>query len=164
MIQRRRLVQMVSATLSLGRPLFSLAITALGFETLLFAGRLDDSYSRVYYPPYEVVPVIPWLPSLPPWLTYVFGATPAVCGLALLFTRTSQRAAMVAGGMMFLGAIFLNVPKYAAHLGDMSIRTEVFEPLSLASLAWLLRSKRNPTFPRTREPLSPRPILRRVRR
>jgi uncharacterized membrane protein len=122
--------------MSLGRTLFSLAMAALGVETVLYAGRFDYSYSRQRV--YEVVPVIPWLPSAVPWLTYLFGTALTLCGVALCIKPARRAAAMVAGSLMFLGAIFLDVPKYAAHLGDMSIRTEVFEPLALAALAWLL--------------------------
>jgi hypothetical protein len=45
---------------------------------------------------------------------------------------------MVVGSLMFLGAVLLDGPRYAANLNDMGVRTEVFEPLSLACLAWLL--------------------------
>ena len=81
MMERTRLVQMVKASLRLGRPLFSLATIVFGVETLLYAGLVDQTYSRKYDPPIEVVPVIPWLPSSLPWLANVFGPAFAALGV-----------------------------------------------------------------------------------
>jgi hypothetical protein len=39
--------------------------------------------------------------------------------------------------MLFVCALVLDVPKNAASIGSISLRTAVFEPLALASLAWL---------------------------
>jgi uncharacterized membrane protein len=60
------------------------------------------------------------------------------CGVALLSKRTVRTAALALGGLLFLCALILEVPKNAAHIGNISLRTTVFEPLALASLAWLL--------------------------
>ena len=122
-----------------GRTLFAIAIIGLGIETVLCAGRPDYSYSQAAV--YQVVPVVPWLPSSLVGLTYAFGAMLTACGIALFARSTLRTAAMTAGAMMFAGAMILDVPRYAARLGDMSVRTEVFEPLSLAALAWLLAGR-----------------------
>jgi hypothetical protein len=45
---------------------------------------------------------------------------------------------MALGGLLFVCAVVLDVPKNAANIGSISLRTTVFEPLALASLAWLL--------------------------
>jgi uncharacterized membrane protein len=113
--------------------LFSLAITALGIETLECARYADHSFG----PRYEVIPVLPWLPAIP-WLAYVFGTIWVACGVGLLFKRTERTAAMALGGLLFLCALVLDVPKNAARIGSISLRTIVFETLVLASLAWLL--------------------------
>lgn len=123
------------ALLGLGVPLFAFAIIALGIETLLcarFAG-----YDRNFGAAYKTIPVIPFLPQIP-WLAYAFGAILAVYGVGLLSKHTVRTAAMTVGSLMFLSAVFLDAPKYAANLGSMSVRTEVFEPTALAALAWLL--------------------------
>jgi hypothetical protein len=142
MTQKTRMVEMVDATLSIGHPAFSLATIGLGVTTILSAGLVDQSYSLPYQPPYQVIPVIPWLPTWLPWAAYLCGAILAACGVCFLFKATLRRATLVFGAIMFLGAIFLNLPKYSEHLGDMAMRTEVFEPLSLAALAWLLPGRK----------------------
>jgi hypothetical protein len=123
------------ALVSPGRAAFSLAMMALGTETLVCARYVFDS------PPFgtrhKVIPVIPWLPAIP-LLAYVFGAIWVVCGGGLLYKRTRRTAAMVLGSLLFLCALVLEVPKNAANPGDMSLRTGVFEPIALAALAWLL--------------------------
>jgi hypothetical protein len=118
--------------LRLGEVLFSLAIVALGTETIVCARYVGDSLG----PRYRVIPVLPWLPAIP-WLAYVFGVIIASCGLGLLSKRTARPSALVLGGLLFLCALILDLPKYAADVGNMSLRTTVFESLSLATLAWL---------------------------
>jgi uncharacterized membrane protein len=130
--------RVVSAILSLGRLVFVLAVIQLGLETLLCA-RFADSYSRQrFYNINGVVPVIPWLPSSLPWLIYAFGAALAVAGAAMLWNHTLRTGALAAGGLMSAGAILLNLPRYAERLGDIAIRTALFEPLAIAALAFLL--------------------------
>jgi len=60
------------------------------------------------------------------------------CGAGLLFTGTLRTAALVLGSLLFVCALVLEVPKNAVDIGNISLRTTVFEPLALASLAWLL--------------------------
>ncbi|MGH7836568.1 MAG: hypothetical protein ACREQC_01940, partial [Candidatus Binataceae bacterium] len=67
-----------------------------------------------------------------------FGAIWIICGVGLLSKRTVQTAAIALGSLLFLCTLILEVPKYAANLGNMSLRTGVFEPLAIAALAWLL--------------------------
>jgi uncharacterized membrane protein len=131
--ERTRLDRAAETPLSSGRALFSLAIIALGIETLVCARYVGHSLG----PQYEVIPVLPWLPAIP-WLAYLFGAIWVVCGVSLLSKRTLRTAAMALGGVLFLCAMILDMPKNAANLGSISLRTTVFEPLALASLAWLL--------------------------
>jgi hypothetical protein len=45
------------------------------------------------------------------------------------------------GGLFFLCTVLLEVPKYAAIPGDMVLRTRVFEPLAIATLACLLPAR-----------------------
>lgn len=120
---------------STGRAVFALAMMALGGETLVCARYVFDS--PPFGPRHKVIPVIPWLPAIP-WLAYAFGAIWVVCGAGLLSKRRVRTAAMVLGSLLFACAIILEVPKNVANIGSMSLRTGVFEPIALATLAWLL--------------------------
>jgi len=131
--ERTRLDQAADALLRPGRALFSLAIIALGIETLVCARYVGHSLG----PPYDVLPVLPWLPAIP-WLAYLFGVIWVACGVGLLSQPTVRTAAMALGSLLFLCALVLDVPKNAANISSISLRTVVFEPLALASLAWLL--------------------------
>jgi hypothetical protein len=117
----------------LGRAIFALAILGLGIETIVCARAV----SRSLGPQYQVIPVIPWLPAIP-WLAYLFGTILVLCALGLLSTRTIRAAAILLGGLLSVCTLILDVPKNLADIGNMSLRTGVFEPLSLACLAWLL--------------------------
>jgi len=117
----------------LSRLIFSLAIIALGIETLVCARYVGHSLG----PQYEVIPVLPWLPAIP-WLAVVFGAVWVACGAGLLSKRTMPAAALVLGSLLFLCALVLDAPKNAVDIGNISLRTTVLEPLTLAGLAWLL--------------------------
>jgi len=125
------------AALSLGRLVFSVAIIGLGIETIVCAQRVIFLYPLPSHPRFKAIPVLPFLPPLP-WLAYLFGAILVICGAGFLFKRTLRTSAMVAGSLMFLGAVVLNAPKNAAFPGSMGLRTLVFEPLAIAALAWLL--------------------------
>lgn len=130
-----RLERAADKLLGIGGTVFSLSIVALGVETLLYPRYAG--YDKEFGAPDKVIPVIPFLPEIP-WLVYAFGAILAACGVALLSKRTVRTAAMVVGSLMFLGGALLDAPKYVANLGNMNVRTEVFEPFALAALAWLL--------------------------
>ncbi len=135
-MERLRLHRVVDALLSPGRALFSLAIIGLGIETWICARYVGHSLGRRY----DVLPVLPWLPAIP-WLAYLFGAIWVACGVGLLSERTLRTAAMALSGLLFLCALILDVPKNAANIGNISLRTVVFETLALASLAWLLQGR-----------------------
>ncbi len=118
---------------SLGRVIFALAILGLGIETMVCARAVSRSLGTQY----QVIPVIPWLPAIP-WLGYLFGLVLVLCALGLLSTRTRRAAAMLLGALLFVCTMILDVPKNLADIGSIPLRTGVFEPLSLACLAWLL--------------------------
>ncbi|HEV2382804.1 MAG TPA: hypothetical protein VG206_23820 [Terriglobia bacterium] len=136
-LERTPLERAIDALLSPGRAIFALAIIGLGIETLACAHRVVFLYPQASNPRFKVIPVLPFLPPIP-WLAYLFGAILAICGAGLLVKRTLRMSAMVVGSLMFLGAVVLNAPKSAAIPGDMSLRTVAFEPLAIATLAWLL--------------------------
>jgi hypothetical protein len=123
----------MTAVLRHGVKLFSLAIIALGAETIVCAGGDSDSLG----PPYHVIPVLPWLPAIP-WLAYAFGSILVLCGASLLLTRLARLAGLALAGVLAFCALSLDLPKYALDLGNMSLRTTLFEPLSLAAIACLL--------------------------
>jgi uncharacterized membrane protein len=116
-----------------GQFVFSFAIAAVGVETLVCARVVSHTLGTQY----EVIPVIPWLPAIS-WLAYLFGAIWIFCAVGLLFIPIVRVAALTLGSLLFLCTLVLIVPKYAASLGSMGLRTVVFEPLAIASLAWLL--------------------------
>jgi uncharacterized membrane protein len=132
----------LNATLSSGRAIFALSIIALGVETFVVSRAGGHSLG----PQYNVLSVLPWLPAIP-WLAYVFGTIWTVCGLGLFFQRTVRSSALLLGTLLFLCTVILEVPKNAVDIGSISLRTIVFEPLSMACLAWLLPAPRSiPTF------------------
>jgi uncharacterized membrane protein len=135
-IERTPLDQATAALVRLGQFIFSFAIAALGVETLVCARDVSHTLGSQY----EVIPVIPWLPSIP-WLAWVFGAILIVCAVGLLFRRAMRTAALTLGSLLFLCAIVLVAPKYAADIGSVSLRTVVFEPLAIASMAWLFSGR-----------------------
>ena len=116
----------------IGVGVFAFAMVALGVETLISA----RDAAQVLGPQYNVIPVIPWLPAIS-WLAYLFGAVWVACGVGLLSRRTVRAAALTLGCMLLVCALVLDVPKNAANIGSISLRTAVFEPLALAGLAWL---------------------------
>jgi uncharacterized membrane protein len=135
-VEGKRFERATVAALSLGRPVFSLANIALGVETMLCA-RCSVELSGQHI----VIPVLPFLPPVP-WLAYMFGAIWIACGVGLLCERTVRQAAIALGSLLFLSTLILEVPKYAANLGNMGWRTGVFEPLAIGTLAWLLPGPR----------------------
>jgi len=123
----------LDAVLRQGRCIFAAAIIALGIETIVCARNVSHALGAQY----SVIPVIPWLPAIP-WVAYLFGAIWVMCGGGFLFVRTRRPAALIFGGLFFVVTLVLDVPKNVADIGNMSLRTGVFEPFSLACLAWLL--------------------------
>ena len=117
----------------LGRCIYAAAIIALGVENVVCASTISHTLG----PRYVVISVLPWLPAIP-WLGYLFGLVLILSALGLLVPRTAKNAAIVLGTLLFASTIILEVPKNVAKIGDIGLRTLVFEPLSLACIAWLL--------------------------
>lgn len=128
-----RLDRMMGTLLNPGRVLFALAIVALGVETLVCSRYVGHSLG----PRYKVIPALPWLPAIP-WLAWTFGTVWIICGIGLFSGRGLLIASRALGTLLILCALVLEVPKNVADPGSISLRTTVFEPLALASLAWLL--------------------------
>jgi len=118
---------------NLGRCIYAAAFIALGVENIVCARNASHSLGKQY----DVIPVLPWLPAVP-WLAYVFGAVLIFCAAGLLAPPSRRKAAMTLGTILFVCAIILDLPKYAVAIGSIPLRTIVFEPLSLACLAFLL--------------------------
>ena len=116
-----------------GRIIFSLAIIALGVETIL----CRHSSVSLYPPLFPAIPILPFLPPIPA-LAVIFGIIFAALGAGLLIKRYSTAAAITLGSLLFLCTIVLEIPKYAVVPRSMSLRTLVFEPLAIAALAFLL--------------------------
>jgi uncharacterized membrane protein len=124
---------LLDSLLGLGRCIFAAAIIALGIETIICAHHVSLALGARY----SVIPVIPWLPAVS-WIAYLWGAVWVLCGVGFLFSQTRRPAALIFGGLFFVLTVVLDVPKNARDIGNISLRTGVFEPLSLACLAWLL--------------------------
>ena len=122
-----------AALLRSGRVIFAMANAALAVETLVMV----HDHSHSLGPQYDVLPVLPWLPAIP-WLAYLFGVVWIVCSAGLLLEGTRRASSWVLGALLFVCTLVLEVPKNAANIGDISLRTLVFEPLSMACLAFLL--------------------------
>jgi len=114
-----------------GRLLFSLAITGIGIETLICS--YVSSYSPGPY--YKIVPVIPWLPAIP-ILAYLVGAILVLCGAGLLFQRTLVVSSITLGAVMLLCGLAFDLPR-RPNLMSAEWRTNVLEPITIGSLAWL---------------------------
>jgi hypothetical protein len=118
---------------SVGRAIFALAIIALGAENIVCA---HGSFASLG-PGSHSMPVLPFLPSIPR-LVILFGVLWVACGVGLL-TRRWLSASVYALGVTYIFWTLAHVlPKYIALPGDMGLRTVVFEPLALASIALLL--------------------------
>jgi uncharacterized membrane protein len=135
----------VSAILGGGRAIFAFAIIALGVENVVCAHGFAFLYYRSSHPWHVALPNFPYLPAIPA-LAYLFGVVLAACGAGMLRRRARLLAAMVVAGLFFLCTVVIEAPKYAAIPGDMSLRTRLFEPLAIATLACLLPG-RNPIPP-----------------
>lgn len=117
MKERVKLEQALDHLFGLGRAVFALAIISLGIEALVSTGSPMGTLNR---------------------FGAVIGPVLVACGVGLLFERSMRTAAAALGSVLLLYTLVFEVPRYVAMPGDMSFRTTVFEPLSLAALAWLL--------------------------
>ena len=114
-----QLERAMDALLLPGRSLFALAVVALGIEFLCTGSLVGTLLEN-------------------DWFGRILGPILAACGVGLFFKRTLRTAALTLGTLLFSYTLVFEVPRYAVVLGNMSFRTRVFEPLSIASLAWLL--------------------------
>lgn len=109
-----------------GRILFAICIVALGAENLVCA-RVKEA----------ALPVLPWLPPQP-ILAYITGILLIVAGLAIAAGIRVRLAAIVLAIFLLACEALLQVPRAIAAPLDLSIRTAVFEVLSLCSAALTL--------------------------
>ena len=123
--------------LGAGRAIFAFAIVALGIENVVCARHFASLYSQAPHSRFISFPNFPYLPAIPA-VAFIFGVALAACAVGLLVKRTLVPAAMVIAGLFFLCTVVLEAPKYAAIPGSMVLRTRLFEPLAIATLACLL--------------------------
>jgi len=116
-----------------GRVIFAISIIALGVETWVIAQRAGHALG----PQYDVINCLPWLPAHS-WIAYLFGGIWIACGAGFLFPPTIRLSALALGTLLFACTVILEAPKNAVAIGDISLRTIVFEPLSIACLALLI--------------------------
>src|SRR5215469_18104165 len=117
----------------IGRCIYAAAIIALGVENIVCARNTSHSLGKQS----DVIPVLPWLPAIP-WLAYVFGAVLIFCAAGLVAPPSRHKAAMTLGTILFVCTLLLDAPKYVVAFSSIPLRTIVFEPFSLACLAFLL--------------------------
>jgi hypothetical protein len=118
--ERAPLQRALNVLLRSGYMLFSLAIIALGVETYVGTGSLAGTLIQTGR------------------FGRILGPIGAACGLGLLFKRTERTAAMALGALLFVYSLVFEVPHYARKLRSITFRTQVFEPLAIAALAWFL--------------------------
>jgi hypothetical protein len=53
---------------------------------------------------------------------------------------------MALASLLFLYTLIFEVPRYTAAPGSMTFRTQVFEPLAIAALAWLVPGQATPNW------------------
>jgi uncharacterized membrane protein len=136
-ILSRRFAERFANAFGAGRAIFAFAIVALGIENVVCARHFAFLYYRSPHPWFTAFPNFPYLPAIPA-VAYIFGIVVAACGVGLLVKRALVSAAMSVGGLFFLCTLVLEAPKYAVIPGSMVLRTRLFEPLAIATLACLL--------------------------
>ena len=132
-IERSKLFQIINTLPGFGTYIFSFAIISLGIETFLcgvFPGTLLIASNKE-------IPVIPWLPAVPA-IALLSGAIWVICGTGLLSRRTAFVSSIVLSGLFFLFTLIIDVPNNIANIMSISLRTRLFEPLTIACLAFLL--------------------------
>lgn len=122
----------IDRILKAGPYIYALAIIAIGVENIVCSGAVDHKMG----PEYTVLSLMPFLPPIAA-LAYLFGIVSIACGALFILPRTSSAAGIVIGAVYLIAALVLELPKYAAHLDDGSLRTVVFEAVTLGSFAWL---------------------------
>jgi hypothetical protein len=116
-----------------GRILYALAFASFGVETIVCSRMAAFPLG----PGYSAIPIIPWVPAIPV-VACLFGALWIACASGTLVARWRRPSALVLGSVLALCTFIIIVPRYAVTLGDMGMRTVVFEPLTLACIAFLL--------------------------
>ncbi len=122
--------------LATGRLWFAVCIVALGVETFVCA--------HIQQP---VLPLLPWLPRHPA-LSYLTGIVLILLGLAIASNFLTRWAAVLLAVVFVLCEILLQIPRATAAPFDLSLRTAVFEVLSLGAAAMILaRMSSHPDAP-----------------
>jgi len=116
-----------------GRALYALAIAGLGVETLVCARRVDHSLG----PQYAVIPALLWLPAMPS-VAYLFGAIWVACAAGLHPGEPCELLRSHSEACCLRARWFSTFRKMPLTSAVFRLRTTAFEPLALASLAWLL--------------------------
>ncbi len=132
-VERSRLYRAVSTLLNSGKLIFSFAIISLGIETIL-CGILPGTLLTASN---KEIPVIPWLPAVP-LIAVLSGALLVLCGAGLISKKREFILAIILGGFFLLFTILINVPNNIANIMSISLRTRLFEPLTIACLVFLL--------------------------
>lgn len=109
-----------------GRAFFAVCIMALGVENVVCAHVRED-----------VLPVLPWLPPRP-GLAYVTGLILIATGLAIAVGFQARAASIVLACYLLVCDVLLQLPWAAASPFDLSLRTTLFEVLSLCGAAMML--------------------------
>jgi hypothetical protein len=136
-ISSRTFAERFATAFGAGRAIFAFAIVALGIENVVCAHHFASFYPQAPHSRFISFPNFPYLPAIPA-VAYTFGVVLSACGVGLLVKRTLVPAAMAVGGLFLLCTLVIEVPKYAAIPGSMVLRTRLFEPLAIATLACLL--------------------------
>jgi uncharacterized membrane protein YphA (DoxX/SURF4 family) len=126
-----KLIALTNALWIPGRILFSLAIVALGFETIVCA-RVGGHYLGRGLP---VIPCLPWLPAIPA-VAGIFGSIWAICGMGL-FAQRGKLAARALGTLLVLCALVTVLPKCLMDPTNIQLRTSLFQVLALGGIAFL---------------------------
>ncbi len=124
---------MMNSLLRSGRWIFSLAIAALAVENIVCAHGTYESLG----PNSHSMPVLPFMPAIP-WLVILFAMLWVACAIGLLCERWLRMSAYTLGATYIFWTLVHVLPQYINSLGDMGLRTAVFEPLSLACIVLLL--------------------------
>jgi uncharacterized membrane protein YphA (DoxX/SURF4 family) len=67
-----------------------------------------------------------------------------VCGVLMMRVRTAGIGAVAFAAAYLLATLVFDLPRAIAHPGDITLRTLLFQPLTLAALAWTLPAAEHP--------------------
>ncbi|MBC5820991.1 MAG: hypothetical protein GIX01_03260 [Candidatus Eremiobacteraeota bacterium] len=71
-------------------------------------------------------------------LAVLFGIVLVACGVLMLRARTARFGAVAFAAAFLVGALVFDLPRAGAHPENIPLRTLLFEPLTMAALAWML--------------------------